>query len=231
MGIVSFYVFLAGTTGVTIGILLQIFGSEVFTRFKIQDSKELASLAGLRISAIFAIAAGLIFSSSHTHYVQAKANLLEEVRLIGTMYVLVTDAPDFPNSRNIRTKLLEYAKILATNLDKPEASDRSAETTNQLVFAICRLAAADDLKTIAAKIWLRSELETSCSKLIELRGQKRIWMTTSNVETPFWIFFCISFGFLAFLLGVFEKSPLIPSPIDQNPCAHWRISMEMIRQG
>jgi apolipoprotein N-acyltransferase len=27
-------------------------------------------------------------------------------------------------------------------------------------------------------------------------------------RNPFWIFFSISFGFLAFLLGVFEKQPL-----------------------
>jgi hypothetical protein len=208
MRIVSFYVVLAGTIGAVLGILLQTLGSVVFSRFKIHDTKELAGLAGLRISAIFAIAAGLIFSSSHTHYVQAKANLLEEARLIGTMYVLVSDAPDFPNSRDIRTKLLEYAKISATNLDKPEAADRSAETVNRLLLEICRLAAPDNLEKIAAMIWLRGELESSCGKLIELRGQKRIWMTTSNVETPFWIFFCISFGFLALLLGVFEKNPL-----------------------
>ena len=25
--------------------------------------------------------------------------------------------------------------------------------------------------------------------------------------------------------------PLIPSPIDQNPCAHWRSPMDMMRQG
>jgi len=208
MGIVSFYVVIAGTIGAALGILLQTVGSAAFSRFKIHDTKELASLAGLRISAIFAIAAGLIFSSSHTHYVQAKADLLEETRLIGTMYVLASDAPDFPNSRDIRTKLLEYANIMAMNLDRPEAADRSAETANKLLLRICRLAAPDDLKKIAGMIWLRGELESSCSKLIELRGRKRIWMTTSNVEAPFWIFYCISFGFLAFLLGVFEENLL-----------------------
>jgi len=206
MGLISFYVVLAGLAAAALGILLQMLGNVTFLRFKANDTKELAGLAGLRISAVFAIAAGLIFSGSHTHYVQAKTDLLEEVRLIGTMFVLVTDTPDFPNSRDIRTKLLEYAKILATNLDRPEAAGRSAETANKRLLEICRLAAPDDLNKIAALIWLRSELESFCSKLIELRGKKRIWMTTSNVETPFWIFFCISFGFLAFLLGVFERN-------------------------
>jgi signal transduction histidine kinase len=27
------------------------------------------------------------------------------------------------------------------------------------------------------------------------------------------------------------KLELIPSPIDQNPCAHWRKPMDMMRQG
>jgi hypothetical protein len=27
------------------------------------------------------------------------------------------------------------------------------------------------------------------------------------------------------------KRPLIPSIIDQNPCAHWRKPMDMMRQG
>ena len=28
-----------------------------------------------------------------------------------------------------------------------------------------------------------------------------------------------------------EARALIPSPIDQNPCAHWRKPMDMMRQG
>ena len=28
-----------------------------------------------------------------------------------------------------------------------------------------------------------------------------------------------------------ETPELIPSPIDQNPCAHWRNPMDMMRQG
>jgi hypothetical protein len=36
-------------------------------------------------------------------------------------------------------------------------------------------------------------------------------------------------------IGIAEKSlskmELIPSPIDQNPCAHWRKPMDMMRQG
>jgi hypothetical protein len=202
------YVFLAGVAGAALGILLQLLGSVVFSHFKYHDTKELAGLAGLRISAVFAIAAGLIFSGSHAHYVEAKINLLNEVRLIGTMYVLVSDTPGFPNSQAIRANLLEYTKVLATNLDEPETADKSAEATNQLLVKICRLAAPDNSKAAAMPAWLRNEIQNSCSQLIELRGKKRIWMLTSNVETPFWIFFFMSFGFLAFLLGVFEKNPL-----------------------
>ena len=28
-----------------------------------------------------------------------------------------------------------------------------------------------------------------------------------------------------------KKQTIIPSPIDQNPCAHWRNPMDMMRQG
>jgi hypothetical protein len=166
----------------------------------------LAGLAGLRLSAIFAIAVGLIFSDSHTHYIEAKRNLLEEARLIGTMDVLTLNAPDFPNSRDIRLKLLEYARVSAVELANPEAADRTVESTNKMLVEICKLAAPDVEKS--AMIWLRTQLENSCSNLVELRGKQRVWTLTSSVETPFWIFFSISFGFLAFLLGVFEKQPL-----------------------
>jgi hypothetical protein len=31
--------------------------------------------------------------------------------------------------------------------------------------------------------------------------------------------------------GATANAELIPSPIDQNPCAHWRNPMDMMRQG
>jgi hypothetical protein len=207
MGIIAFYVLLAGAISTAAGLTLQIIASAAFSHFKIHDTKELAGTAGRYLSVVFGIVAGLIFSSSHTHYVDAKRDLLEEVRLIGTMYVLASNAPDFPNSRSIRVKLLQYAQASALELEKPETADRTAETTNKLLVEICKLT-APDLEKINAMIWLRTQLESSCSNLIEMRGKKRIWMLTNDVEIPFWIFFSISFGFLAFLLGVFEKQPL-----------------------
>jgi hypothetical protein len=206
MGIVAVYLFSAGAISVGVGLALQFIGNAAFAYFKIHDTKELAGLAGLRLSAIFAIAVGLIFSDSHTHYVEAKRNLLEEARLIGTMDVLTLNAPDFPNSRDIRLKLLEYARVSAVELENPETADRTAESTNKILVEICKLAAPDVEKS--AMIWLRAQLENSCSNLVELRGKQRVWTLTSSVEAPFWIFFSISFGFLAFLLGVFEKQPL-----------------------
>jgi hypothetical protein len=206
MAIVALYLLSAGAITVAVGLALQLIGNAAFAYFKIHDTKELAGLAGLRVSAIFAIAVGLIFSDSHTHYVDAKRNLLEEARLIGTMDVLTLNAPDFPNSRDIRLKLLEYARVSAVELENPETADRTAESTNKILVELCKLAAPDVEKS--AIIWLRTQLENSCSNLVELRGKQRVWTLTSSVETPFWIFFSISFGFLAFLLGVFEKQPL-----------------------
>jgi hypothetical protein len=207
MSAVAFYVFLAGAASAAVGLILQMIGNAAFAHFKIHDTKELAGLAGLRVSAIFGIAAGLIFSGSHSHYIEAKKDLLEEVRLIGTMYVTVSNVPDFPHLRDIRMMLLKYARALAADLERPETADTSARAANNLLFEICKLA-APDFGNMAAKIWLRTQLENSCSKLVDLRGKNRVWMLTSSVETPFWIFFSLSFGFLAFLLGVFEKQPL-----------------------
>jgi hypothetical protein len=207
MSMIAVYVFVAGAVCAAVCVIVQMIGSATFSRFKIHDTKELAGLAGLRVSAIFAIAAGLIFSSSHTHYTEAKINLLEEARLIGTMYVIASSSPDFPNSRSIRVKLMQYAQGLSRDLEQSQSTDQSEEAINRLILEICKLT-TPDLEKAAETIWLRTQLQNSCSKLIELRGKSRIWMLTNQVEIPFWIFFSISLGFLAFLLGVFEKQPL-----------------------
>ena len=207
MVMITFYVLLAGTIGTVAGLLLKYTGNVVFSHFGASDSKELAGLAGLRVSAIFAIAVGLIFSDNHTHYVEAKKNLLEEARLIGTMSAVLADTPDFPYSRSIQAKLRQYAKASAMELQQPETAERSAVTNSRMLLAICKLTAAD-AETRATMIWLRTQLERACEKLIELRGNKRTSMLTNNVEAPFWIFFFISFGSLAFLFGVFERRPL-----------------------
>jgi hypothetical protein len=40
----------------------------------------------------------------------------------------------------------------------------------------------------------------------------------------------LSFTRAAASIGI-KQPPLIPSLIDQNPCAHWRKPMDMMRQG
>jgi hypothetical protein len=207
MGVIAVYVFLTGALCAAVCLAIQLIGSVAFSHFKIQDTKELAGLAGLRVSAIFAIAAGLIFSSSHRHYTEAKINLQEEARLIGTMFLIASDSPDFPNSQSIRVSLKQFARASATELEQLETTDQSAMATNRLLLEICKVT-APALDKNAEMIWLRTQLQNSCSKLIELRGERRIWILTNHVETPFWIFFSISLGFLAFLLGVFERRPL-----------------------
>jgi hypothetical protein len=59
---IAVYVLLAGVGCAAVCLTIQMMGSATFSHFKIHDTKELAGLAGLRVSAVFTIAAGLIFS-------------------------------------------------------------------------------------------------------------------------------------------------------------------------
>ena len=101
MEMIAFYVLLAGTISTAAGLALKFIGGAVFSHRGAPDSKELAGIVGLRVSAIFAIAVGLIFSSSHAHYVEAKKNLLEEARLIGTMSAFLAATPGYPNAQDM----------------------------------------------------------------------------------------------------------------------------------
>jgi hypothetical protein len=149
MYLIVFYVILAGTTCAAACLAMQMLGSKAFAHFKVSDTKEMAGQAGLRVSAIFGIAAGLIFSGSHSHYVEAKRDLLEEVRLVGTLYVFTSNSPNLPNSHLIREKLLQYAQASARALDQPKLADQSVESTNRLLLEICNLTASGSEKAAA----------------------------------------------------------------------------------
>jgi hypothetical protein len=204
---IATYVLLAGALSAVVGFIMQMIGRSVFSRFNAHDTKELAGIAGIRISLIFGIAVGLIFSSSHAYYSDAKKDVLEEVRLIGTLYFLTSDSNAFPEYRDIRKKLLRYAQASANDLDQPELADPSAKATSQLLVDICK-DEAQGLEKSTSTAWLRAQVQNSCNKLIDLRGRKRVRMAVSSVEAPFWIFFVIAFCFLALLFGVFDRRPL-----------------------
>ena len=205
MSVIAIYVFVAGLGCAAIGLALQLIGAMAFTRFGAQDTRELAGVAGLRVSAIFGIAVGLIFSGSHAHYTDANRDLLEQVRLIGTLYVFALNEPDLPNTKRLREQLRQYAQASATDLDHPNTAEQSVDATNKLLYELCKLATSQ--KTSVTN-WYEAQIQGSCAMLVELRGKERIGMSMNNVETPFWIFFVLSFGFLAFLFGVFSRRPL-----------------------
>ncbi len=205
MSSVTFYVLLAGCVATVVGLILQTIGRATFSRFKSDDTKEIAAVVGLRVSAIFGIAVGLIFAATAAHLMAAKKDVLEEARLVGTLYVLVEDSPSIANSGIVRDDLRQYVKLSKSELDDPHAAERFAVSTNRLLLRICRQMALDDQESVETR-WTKSEFQRSCSKLIDVRGQKRIGAMERLISSPFWIFFGISFSFLAILFGVFDRS-------------------------
>ena len=203
MSAISIEVLIAGIISTVVGLILQAIGHAIFLRHKTDDTKELAGVVGFRVSAIFGIAVGLIFGSTNAHFVDAKKDLLEETRLMGTLYVLAATSPDLPNSRPVRDKLRQYMKISAHELDHPESVAESDDDTNRLLLDICRQMApnSDDSAQI---LWLKTEFQRSCAKLIDARGKKRTGTAEKLITTPFWAFYFISFCFLAILFGVFD---------------------------
>ena len=85
MSAISIEVLIAGIISTVVGLILQAIGHAIFLRHKTDDTKELAGVVGFRVSAIFGIAVGLIFGSTNAHFVDAKKDLLEETRLMGTL--------------------------------------------------------------------------------------------------------------------------------------------------
>lgn len=203
----AIHVLAAGIAGAIVGLGLQRVGGAAFSRFGVSDTRDLAAVAGIRIAAIFGIAVALIFSSSHAYYSEARKDVLDEVRLIGTLYILAKNLPLDGDSPELRERLISYAQASARELERPEAASESAIATNQLLLDICMSLAAGPGETASAN-WLRAQAQTSCDRLIELRGKTRVRMTVSNTEQPFWIFFGLAFVFLAMLFGVFEKRSL-----------------------
>lgn len=205
-GITS-YVLLAGIGSTIVGLILQAAGRALFSRYKREDTKELAGVVGLRVSAIFGIAVGLIFASSAAHLMEAKGNLLEEARLIGTLRLLAAEAPTLENRGAIQEDLHNFGERSVKELEGPTGAEGPARVTNSLLLQICRQMAPQDHDTADVR-WTKAEFQRSCGKLIDLRGIKRIGARERLISAPFWIFFAISFGFLAFLFGVFEPRPL-----------------------
>lgn len=122
---------------------------------------------------------------------------------MGTLYVLAASSPDLANSSAVRDDLRQYTKLSASEMDDPAAAEASAAATSQLLLKICRQM-APDAKELVDTFWVKSEFQRSCAKLIDGRGKKRIGYVESHVSGPFWIFFAVSFSFLAMLFGVFD---------------------------
>ncbi len=201
------YALLTGIAATLIGLGLQFLGRMLFARHKRDDSKELAGVVGLRVSAIFGIAVGLIFASSAAHLMEAKRNLQEEARLIGTLKFLAAEAPELQNRGQIQQNLVEFATRSVKELSEPTGPSEARRATSHLLLETCRAMALDD-KDDAQIRWTKAEFQRSCSKLIDLRGTKIIGSREQLVTPPFWVFFVVCFCFLAFLFGVFEPRPL-----------------------
>jgi len=200
---VTLHVLLAGVVGAVVGLILQMIGRAAFSRFKGDDTKDLSAVVGFRVSAIFGIAVGLIFASTAAHLMEVKKDVLEEARLMATLYVLAADSPTLANSGAVRDDLRQYVKLSASELDDPAAAEESVAATSRLLLKICRQMALDDQESAETR-WMKSEFQRSCSKLIDIRGKKRIGAMEKHISSPFWIFFGISFSFLAILFGVFD---------------------------
>lgn len=201
------YALLVGLGATAMGLILQGIGHYAFSRHRLDDTKELAGVVGLRVSAIFGIAVGLIFAASASHLMQAKRNLQEEVRLIGTLQFLAAEAPTLQNRGTIQQNLSEFAKRSAAELESPDGPDNGGRATSHLLLQICRDMALADNDPADIR-WTKTEFQRSCGKLIDLRGTKRVGAREGLVTQPFWVFFVVCFGFLAFLFGVFALRPL-----------------------
>ena len=205
MNPITFDVLLAGLAATIAGLTLQLIGRAAFSRFKSDDTKEIAAVVGLRVSAIFGIAVGLIFASTTAHLMTVKKDVQEEARLVGTLYLLVEASPTIEKSGIVRDDLRQYLKLSQSELEDPEGGERFAQATNEILLKICRRMALEDQGSAETR-WTKEEFQRSCSKLIDVRGKKRVGTMENKVATPFWIFFGISFSFLAVLFGVFDRS-------------------------
>jgi|GEM_PF-1739664 len=198
---------LAGLGVTVVGLILQTIGHFVFEHYGQDDSKELAGVVGFRVSAIFGIAVGLIFAASAAYLIETKRDLQEEARLIGTLQFLTTDAPTLPHRAEVIEGLNEFAERSVEELDSPGGPSEAGRATSHLLLEICQSMALDEGDTTEVR-WTKTEFQRSCSKLIDLRGKKRVGARDTLVAKPFWVFFGVCAAFLAFLLGVFKMRPV-----------------------
>lgn len=198
---------LAGLAVTAVGFGLQLLGRYLFRRFGDGDTKEVAGVVGFRVSAIFGIAVGLIFAASAAYLIEAKRDLQEEVRLIATLKFLAAEAPTLQGRGKIEQSLTDFASQSLKEMSGPGGISESGRATSNLLIEICRSMALTDDDTDSVR-WTKAEFQRSCGKLIDLRGKKRIGARETIVSTPFWVFFGVCFGFLAFLFGVFALSPI-----------------------
>ena len=199
--------FLSGLTVALAGMVLQLAGHFLFKRFGDEDTKDVAGVAGFRVAAIFGIACGLIFAASAAYLIEAKRDLQEEARLIGTLQFLVTNADGLSNKAEVQKNLSAFGERSLKEFQTREGVGSAGRVTSNYLGESCRgmLPAEGDTAQIA---WAKNEFQRSCSKLIDLRGKKLIGAREPLVSTPFWAFFAICFAFLAFLFGVFRLTPI-----------------------
>ena len=190
----------AGFAVTLVGLILQIAGHMLFRYFGQDDTKELAAVVGFRVSAIFGIAVGLIFASSAAFLLEAKRDLQEETRLIGTLQFLAAEAPELSNRDEVLKMLGDYAERSLKELELPEGPSTAGRVTSNLLIEACRAMAVNDEDSPELR-WTKAEFQRSCSKLIDLRGKKRVSARESLVAKPFWVFFAVCFCFLAFCSG------------------------------
>lgn len=199
--------FLAGVAVTISGLAFQLLGHFAFRHFGDGDTKDVAGVVGFRVSAIFGIACGLIFAASAAYLIEAKRDLQEEARLIGTLQFLVTNADGLENKAEVQKNLRAFAERSLKEFQTREGVGNAGRVTSNLLGESCRGMLPDD-NDGPHVTWVKGEFQRSCSKLIDLRGKKLIGSREPLVSTPFWAFFAICFLFLAFLFGVFALTPI-----------------------
>ncbi len=197
----------AGVAVTLAGLLFLLLGHFAFKRFGDDDTKDVAGVVGFRVSAIFGIACGLIFAASAAYLIEAKRDLQEEARLIGTLQFIVTNADGLSNKQEVQENLDAFAERSLKEFLTPEGVGGAGRVTSNYLGDSCRsmIQQEGDEPHIA---WAKDEFQRSCSKLIDLRGKKLIGAREPLVSTPFWAFFAICFVFLALLFGVFALTPI-----------------------
>lgn len=197
----------AGLAVTLAGLAFQLLGHFAFKRFGDNDTKDVAGVVGFRVSAIFAIACGLIFAASAAYLIEAKRDLQEEARLIGTLQFIVGNAEGLPNKTEVQESLNAFAERSLKEFQTREGVGSAGRVTSNYLGESCRSMVPQEGDEPGIT-WAKNEFQRSCSKLVDLRGKKLISSREPLVSTPFWAFFGICFLFLAFLFGVFALTPI-----------------------